>query len=93
MTGPVRVTPPVLSPVQMKLARIVLGLGQRQAGERWSISPKAISRHECGDQPLGVKTQQRVREQLRGDGVFFGPGISVSHGEDLFTATQGEENK
>jgi len=91
VTGPGRVTPPVLSPVRMKLARIVLGLGQRQAGERWSISPKAISRHECGDQPLGVKTQRRILEQLRGDQVFFGPGVSVCFGEDLFTSTQGEK--
>lgn len=92
MTGPGRVAPLILSPVQMKLARIVLGLDQRQAGERWSISLKAISRHECGDQPLGVKTQRRILEQLRGDQVFFGPGVSVCHGENLFTSL-GAENK
>lgn len=84
---------PILSPLQMRLARVLLDLTQEQAGLQWGLARRTVAQYEREFADLSRETQQRVRKQLRGDGVFFGPGISVSHGEDLFTATQGEENK
>lgn len=82
---------PLITPTQLRLARVLLGLDQGQAGERWGLAARTISRHECGDQPLGVKTQQRILEQLRGDQVFFGPGVSVCYGENLFEVRSAEK--
>lgn len=82
---------PILSPLQMRLARTLLGLTQEQAGLQWGLARRTVAQYEREYADLSRETQQRIRERLRGDGVFFGPGISVSHGEDLFTSTQGEK--
>lgn len=76
--------------MQMRLARVLLDLTQEQAGLQWGLARRTVSQYEREYADLSRETQQRIRERLRGDGVFFGPGISICHGVDLFVATRGK---
>lgn len=84
---------PILSPLQMRLARVLLDLTQEQAGRQWGLARRTVAQYEREFADLSRETQQRILEQLRAGQVFFGPGVSVCHGVDLFVATRGEENK
>ena len=77
--------------MQMRLARVLLDLTQEQAGLQWGLARRTIAQYEREYAELSQAAQQRIREQLREEGVFFGPGTSVSYGKDLFASAQGKK--
>jgi len=63
-----------MHPVQLKMARVALGLTVRQVAELTHVSHDTITRLEAGDESLKVSTVKRVRGALEAAGVEFTNG-------------------
>ena len=72
-----------MSPLQLKLARTILGLTVRQAAELSEVSHETIVGIEAGRTSIKEKTRAKVRVALERAGVIFldqdneGPGVRL----------------
>jgi len=72
-----------MSPLQLKLARTLLGLTVRQAAELSDVSHETIVGIEAGRASIKEKTRAKVRSALEKAGVEFieenggGPGVRL----------------
>jgi transcriptional regulator with XRE-family HTH domain len=77
---------PVMTSLQLKLARTALRLGVRELAKAAGVSPSTIMRFESGKSGLHSSTMERIQKVLEDGGVTFlgaennaGPGIRVKH--------------
>jgi transcriptional regulator with XRE-family HTH domain len=75
---------PVMTSLQLKLARTALGFGVRELAEAAGVSPSTVMRFENGRSGLHSSTMERLQKVLEDRGVTFlgaedetGPGIRV----------------
>lgn len=75
---------PIMTPLQMKLARTAVGLGVRELATQAGVAPSTIQRFESGRGDMHSRTLDRVRQVLEEAGVIFidadasgGPGVRL----------------
>jgi transcriptional regulator with XRE-family HTH domain len=61
----------LLEPIQVKLARVALGLGVRELAEAASIAPSTITRFESGKGGMQARTLDKIQRVLERGGVEF----------------------
>ncbi len=61
----------MLEPIQVKLARVALGLGVRELAEAASIAPSTITRFESGKGGMQARTLDKIQRVLERGGVEF----------------------
>jgi transcriptional regulator with XRE-family HTH domain len=72
-----------MNALQLKLARVALGLSVRQAAEIAGVSHETITRIEAGRDDVKATTIEKVRLALEAAGVIFiaengeGPGVRL----------------
>jgi len=72
----------LLEPIQVKLARVALGLGVRELAEAADIAPSTITRFESGKGGMQARTLDKIQRVLERGGVVFidpdtGGGVGV----------------
>lgn len=72
----------MLEPIQVKLARVALGLGVRELAEAADIAPSTITRFESGKGGMQARTLDKIQRVLERGGVVFidadtGGGVGV----------------
>ena len=74
----------MLVPVQMKMARVAVGLGVRELAEAAEVAPSTVSRFESEKGGLQARTLDRIQKVLEKRGVIFiaadsagGPGVRL----------------
>lgn len=77
-------TVPIITPLQLKLARTAAGLGVRELAEKASVAPSTIQRFESGRGGMHSRTLDKVQQALEDEGVIFipadaqgGPGVRL----------------
>lgn len=61
----------MLEPIQVKLARVALGLGVRELAEAAAIAPSTITRFESGKGGMQARTLDKIQRVLERGGVVF----------------------
>lgn len=61
----------MIEPIQVKLARIALGLGVRELAEAAAIAPSTITRFESGKGGMQARTLDKIQRVLERGGVVF----------------------
>jgi transcriptional regulator with XRE-family HTH domain len=61
----------LLEPIQVKLARVALGLGVRELAEAAAIAPSTITRFESGKGGMQARTLDKIQRVLERGGVVF----------------------
>lgn len=61
----------MLEPIQVKLARVALGLGVRELAEAAAIAPSTITRFESGKGGMQARTLDKIQRVLERGGVIF----------------------
>lgn len=61
----------MLEPIQVKLARVALGLGVRELAEAAAIAPSTITRFESGKGGMQARTLDKIQRVLERGGVMF----------------------
>lgn len=61
----------MLDPIQMKLARVALGLGVRELAEAADIAPSTITRFESGKGGMQARTLDKIQRALQRGGIVF----------------------
>ena len=61
----------MIEPIQVKLARVALGLGVRELAEAASIAPSTITRFESGKGGMQARTLDKIQRVLERGGVEF----------------------
>lgn len=61
----------MLEPIQVKLARVALGLGVRELAEEAGIAPSTITRFESGKGGMQARTLDKIQRVLERGGVVF----------------------
>ncbi|MEQ1812348.1 MAG: helix-turn-helix transcriptional regulator [Terricaulis sp.] len=61
----------MIEPIQVKLARVALGLGVRELAEAAAISPSTITRFESGKGGMQARTLDKIQRVLERGGVVF----------------------
>jgi len=74
----------LLTPVQIKMARVAVGLGVRELAEAAEVAPSTISRFESDKGGLQARTLDRIQKVLEKRGIIFiaadsggGPGVRL----------------
>ena len=74
----------MITPVQVKMARVALGLGVRDLAAAADVAPSTIMRFESGRGGLQARTLDRVQRTLEAGGISFiaedasgGPGVRI----------------
>ncbi len=74
----------MLTPVQIKMARVAVGLGVRELAEAAEVAPSTISRFESEKGGLQARTLDRIQKVLERRGIVFiaadsggGPGVRL----------------
>lgn len=74
----------MLTPVQIKMARVAVGLGVRELAEAAEVAPSTISRFESEKGGLQARTLDRIQKVLERRGILFiaadssgGPGVRL----------------
>ncbi len=74
----------MLTPVQIKMARVAVGLGVRELAEAAEVAPSTISRFESDKGGLQARTLDRIQKVLEKRGIIFiaadsggGPGVRL----------------
>lgn len=75
---------PIITPLQMKLARTAVGLGVRELAAQATVAPSTVQRFESGRGDMHARTLDRVQRVLEEAGVIFipadaegGPGVRL----------------
>lgn len=75
---------PIITPLQMKLARTAVGLGVRELAAKAEVAPSTVQRFESGRGDMHSRTLDRVQQVLEEAGVMFigtdaegGPGVRL----------------
>lgn len=75
---------PMMTPLQMKLARTAVGLGVRELAAKAEVAPSTVQRFESGRGDMHSRTLDRVQQVLEEAGVIFigadasgGPGVRL----------------
>lgn len=75
---------PIMTPLQMKLARTAVGLGVRELAAEAAVAPSTVQRFESGRGDMHSRTLDRVQRVLEEAGVIFigadaegGPGVRL----------------
>ena len=75
---------PIMTPLQMKLARTAVGLGVRELAAKAEVAPSTVQRFESGRGDMHSRTLDRVQKVLEEAGVIFigadaegGPGVRL----------------
>lgn len=78
------VATPVLTPLQIRLARVAAGMGLRELAKAAGVAPSTITRFENGNGGMQTGTLERVQQTLENAGIVFisadstgGPGIRL----------------
>jgi predicted transcriptional regulator len=82
---------PKMNALQLKMARVALGLSVRQAAEIAKVSHETISRIEAGREDVKTTTVEKVRAALESAGVIFVDENGEGPGVRLRKAPQGTE--
>lgn len=61
----------MLEPIQVKLARVALGLGVRELAEAAAIAPSTITRFESGKGGMQARNLDKIQRVLERGGVVF----------------------
>jgi transcriptional regulator with XRE-family HTH domain len=61
----------LLEPIQIRLARVALGLGVRELAEAADIAPSTITRFESGKGGMQARTLDKIQKVLERSGVVF----------------------
>lgn len=61
----------MLEPIQVKLARVALGLGVRELAAAADIAPSTITRFESGKGGMQARTLDKIQRVLERGGVVF----------------------
>ena len=61
----------LLEPIQVKLARVALGLGVRELAEAAGVAPSTVTRFESGKGGMQARTLDKVQRVLERGGVLF----------------------
>lgn len=61
----------MIEPIQVKLARVALGLGVRELAEAAAIAPSTITRFESGKGGMQARTLDKIQRVLERGGVVF----------------------
>lgn len=61
----------MLEPIQVKLARVALGLGVRELAEAADIAPSTITRFESGKGGMQARTLDKIQRVLERGGIVF----------------------
>lgn len=61
----------MLEPIQIRLARVALGLGVRELAEAADIAPSTITRFESGKGGMQARTLDKIQKVLERSGVVF----------------------
>lgn len=74
----------MLTPVQIRMARVAVGLGVRELAEAAEVAPSTISRFESEKGGLQARTLDRIQKVLERRGIVFiaadsggGPGVRL----------------
>ena len=74
----------MLTPVQINMARVAVGLGVRELAEAAEVAPSTISRFESDKGGLQARTLDRIQKVLEKRGIIFiaadsggGPGVRL----------------
>jgi transcriptional regulator with XRE-family HTH domain len=74
----------LLTPVQVKMARVAVGLGVRELAEAAEVAPSTVSRFESDKGGMQARTLDRIQKVLEKRGVIFiaadsggGPGVRL----------------
>lgn len=75
---------PIITPLQIKLARTAVGLGVRELAGKAGIAPSTVQRFESERGDMQSRTLHKVQQTLEEAGVIFipaddaaGPGIRL----------------
>ncbi len=75
---------PIMTPLQIKLARTAVGLGVRELATQAGVAPSTVQRFESGRGDMHSRTLDRVQQVLEEAGVIFigadpdgGPGVRL----------------
>lgn len=75
---------PIITPLQVKLARTAVGLGVRELAAAAGVAPSTIQRFESERGDMQSRTLDKVQQTLEAAGVIFipadstgGPGIRL----------------
>lgn len=75
---------PIITPIQVKLARTAVGLGVRELAAKAEVAPSTVQRFESGRGDMHSRTLDRVQQVLEEAGVIFvgadaegGPGVRL----------------
>lgn len=75
---------PIVTPLQMKLARTALGLGVRELAAAAGVAPSTVQRFESERGDMHSRTLDRVQKVLEDAGILFigadadgGPGVRL----------------
>lgn len=69
-----------MTPEQVKMARVALGLGVRELGELAGVSFVSISRYETGKSGLQLSSAEAIRKALEAKGIQFLANGDVAEG-------------
>lgn len=61
----------MIEPIQVRLARVALGLGVRELAEAADIAPSTITRFESGKGGMQARTLDKVQRVLERGGIVF----------------------
>lgn len=64
---------PIITPLQVKLARTALGLGVRELAVSAGVAPSTIQRFESGRGDMHSRTLDKVQRVLEESGILFVP--------------------
>lgn len=77
---------PLITPLQLKLARTALGMGVRELAAAAGVSPTTVMRFEMGKGSILSVNLEKLHQVLEDRGITFlgpeggaGPGIRVNH--------------
>ncbi|MGJ0503136.1 MAG: helix-turn-helix domain-containing protein [Methylocystis sp.] len=76
-----------MNSLQLKMARVALGLSVRQAAEISDVSHETITRIEAGREDVKKSTIEKVRAALEKAGVIFVDENGEGHGVRLRKAS------